>query len=109
MFADTPTESCICGKEVEDTRHFIFTCTLFATHIKQILAPNGEHPPKYIFLNYSILVKKQCCIVINIEKLFQKSKINSKWRPIAMAIIRKQKKVGVALGEKSQEPFIIFA
>ena len=37
MFADTPTDSCSCGIGTEDTKHFLFSCPLYANQ-RAILA-----------------------------------------------------------------------
>ena len=37
MFADTPTDSCSCGIGTEDTKHFLFSCLLYANQ-RAILA-----------------------------------------------------------------------
>jgi len=31
-FADTPSDKCVCRKGVEDSRHFLISCTLFSCH-----------------------------------------------------------------------------
>ena len=38
-FADTPSDICICKQGVEDTKHFLISCPLFANH-RDILQKN---------------------------------------------------------------------
>ena len=37
-FADTPSDKCLCKKGVEDTQHFLITCTFYTRHRNVLFA-----------------------------------------------------------------------
>lgn len=37
-FADTPSDKCLCKNGIEDTHHFLITCTFYTRHRNILLA-----------------------------------------------------------------------
>ena len=55
-FIDTPSDICFCHQEIEDTKHFLFSCTLFAKQRATLSATITEILRKY---NLNQLINKE--------------------------------------------------
>ena len=55
-FIDTPSDICFCHQGIEDTKHFLFSCTLFANQRLTLIATITEILRKY---NLNQLINKE--------------------------------------------------
>ena len=84
-FADTPSESCSCNQDIEDTCHFLFSCPVYAIQratlaasVKNILQKNnlnylGNNSKLYLYGHPSLNSTENKKIILATIKYIKES------------------------------------